>query len=191
MKLYDKFADYVLIGRKKCHVNFSFDCVLHALAYLNNDNLTDWQKIQLITPIIAKKKYKHPVKLINAYFQALFPNEAGESKKIIDFTQDAELIYSAFLQTYGIDLFKEQGKLRWEKFAALLSALPGDTRFSQIIEIRCQDIPAPTKYNKAQRENLIRLKAKYRVKLSEEERNKEYQSALRAMAEKLYQMARR
>lgn len=40
------------------------------------------------------------------------------------------------MEQYGIDLIKEQGKLHWDKFKALLDGLGPDTQFRRIVTIR-------------------------------------------------------
>lgn len=58
-------------------------------------------------------------------------NDTGE--KVIDFDVDAEYIYAAFFEQYGIDLIDTP--LHWHKFLALLHGLH-DTKLNSIIEIR-------------------------------------------------------
>lgn len=66
-----------------------------------------------------------------------FGNESNT--KLIDYSLDADYIYCAFMEQYGLDLVEgldQQGKpLHWYKFKALLHGLH-DTRFSDIIQIR-------------------------------------------------------
>ena len=143
------------------------------------ENLDEWDKPEVMLYYLLKKPPKKPsVELLKAVVGILFkPSKGGEKK--FDFVQDAELIYAAFYQAYGIDLIQEQGKLHWWKFSALLNGLPSDTRFSEIVSIRTRPIPAPTKYNEQERQNLIRLKREYALKLSTEERNEQLQNSLR------------
>lgn len=56
-----------------------------------------------------------------------------------DFKTDAELIYSAFVDCYGIDLFETP--LHWQKFKALLNCLH-DTKFNKVIEYRLWKKPS-------------------------------------------------
>lgn len=56
--------------------------------------------------------------------------------RYFSFTQDAPAIYASFMEQYGIDLIKEQGKLHWDKFKALLDGLGPDTQFRRIVTIR-------------------------------------------------------
>lgn len=70
------------------------------------------------------------------------PRSTGEStgEKILDYNLDSELIYSAFLEVYNIDLLAtENGKIKnfihWHRFTALISGLH-DTRLNEIMSYR-------------------------------------------------------
>lgn len=62
--------------------------------------------------------------------------EKEDNKKVIDLSLDAEFIYASFRQAYQINLLKEQNRLSWIEFKALLNALPDDTVMQRIIAIR-------------------------------------------------------
>lgn len=57
---------------------------------------------------------------------------------ILDFVIDSELIYSAFMQVYHIDLIDESTKLHWWKFNALLDGLKG-TKLNDVMGYRSYD----------------------------------------------------
>lgn len=57
----------------------------------------------------------------------------GGSEETLDFTLDGDLIFAAFWQCYGVDLFATQ--MHWHKFLALLNGLQG-TRLNEVIQIR-------------------------------------------------------
>lgn len=59
--------------------------------------------------------------------------------KPFDFELDGALIYSAFVQTYNIDLYEVE-YMHWWKFNALLSDVCRDCRFSKIMEYRTIDL---------------------------------------------------
>ena len=61
-------------------------------------------------------------------------NEESDDEKTFDFFIDASRIYSAFYQTYNIDLLTND--LHWWVFMALFESIPDNTKFMQIIEIR-------------------------------------------------------
>lgn len=59
--------------------------------------------------------------------------------KPFDFGKDGGLIYSAFIQSYGIDLY-DIPYLHWWKFNALLADVDKDCRFAKIMEYRTMDL---------------------------------------------------
>lgn len=60
-------------------------------------------------------------------------------KKIYDFEEDAEYIYSAFLEQYNIDLNAIE-YMHWWKFKALFNSLGEHTLFSKILSYRSIDL---------------------------------------------------
>lgn len=62
----------------------------------------------------------------------------GSDVVIIDYELDADLIYSAFLGQYGIDLVDIE-YLHWHKFLALLSGVNDNTRLREIMGYRCYE----------------------------------------------------
>jgi hypothetical protein len=70
-----------------------------------------------------------------------------DAEPVFDFWIDADYIYAAFFQTYRLDLHAEVNHLYWRDFMALLSGLPKNTRLSDIMDIRSQEIPEKTDYN--------------------------------------------
>ena len=70
-------------------------------------------------------------------------------------------------------------------------ALGAGAKLSEIIDIRTRDIPERTKYNQKEVETLTRLKAKWRVRTTKKRAEEKYQDALRNVAQKLIEMARR
>ena len=57
---------------------------------------------------------------------------------VIDYELDSDLIYSAFLGQYGIDLVEVE-HLHWHKFLALLSGLNDSTRLREVMGYRCYE----------------------------------------------------
>lgn len=82
------------------------------------------------------------------------------NKSDYDLDYDSDLIYSAFMQTYGIDLIDQQGKLSWAKFNALLNSLPENTRFMQIRDIRTKELPKGKGTSK-ERKELLKAKKRF------------------------------
>lgn len=113
------------------------------------------------------------------------------TKKVLDFSQDAQYIYSSFWQCYGLDLLGKDRRLHWWSFVALLGGLSDDTRLMQVISIRTRPLPKPTKYNQEERAQLIKLKQMYKLNLSEEERKRQFQEGLAKIATALHTLAER
>ena len=129
--------------------------------------------------------------LLQAVSAVLFPPAKTVHQKSMDFIQDGQLIYAAFMKAYGIDLNDQRGKLHWCKFTALLRGLPSNTRFMEVVQIRTKPMPAPTKHNAQERAQLIRLKQEYALELSAEEREQQLQDGLRNMARMMLSMAKK
>ena len=62
------------------------------------------------------------------------PRGSGSGAPLVDWEVDADLIYAAFLQAYGIDLLTAD--LHWHKFKSLFDALPDDTLMVKVIRWR-------------------------------------------------------
>lgn len=151
-------------------LNLSFDRVLSAFELLSSDELEDIDSFDVIFDwfVIAPKVKNLSVRadVVNVIFDKLInfdKNTSDTEAETISFAQDAPYIYAAFRQAYGIDLFKEQGKLQWWEFMALLSAIPSDTRLCDIIDIRTRKIPAYTGKNQEQIDSLLKLKSKFAI----------------------------
>lgn len=56
----------------------------------------------------------------------------------LDYELDSDLIYSAVLGQYGIDLF-EVDELHWYKFLALIRGLNDSTRLREVMGYRCYE----------------------------------------------------
>lgn len=62
------------------------------------------------------------------------PRGGQGAEPLVDWDIDADYIYAAFMQAYGIDLV--DAGLHWHKFLALFHALPADTYMYRIMEHR-------------------------------------------------------
>lgn len=169
----------------------AFDNVLNMYEVLEQADAFDQMDIAhyYLTDGKAPKK----AEVIQLVFGVLFPpvkRKTAVGPKSFDYIQDSSYIYAAFMQAYGIDLIEQQGKMHWWKFNSLLQGLPSDTRFMEIISIRTQPLPKPTKYNAEERQRLLRLKQEYALTISEAERQKNLQEGFTKMAHVLLTMAK-
>ena len=189
MKLQDGFPYSVEYGGRKYRLKPFYDNVLAALDLLGG-NLPDITKIDLALFELIKGKYPLDAGLLTAVLETLKEeNKGGGEKRTFDFVQDAGLIYAAFWQTYGLDLQKERGRLHWKAFLALFDGLPDNTRFAEVVKIRTMEMPKATKDNAKERAELARLKARYALHVSEEEREQNFQAGMARMVDALEKMA--
>ena len=69
----------------------------------------------------------------------LLPRQISHSNVIaIDYEIDSDLIYSAFLGQYGIDLCEVE-ELHWHKFLALIRGLNESTKLREVMGYRCYE----------------------------------------------------
>lgn len=81
----------------------------------------------------------------------------NDSDPPFSYEHDADYIYSAFMQAYGLDLARQP--LHWWQFRALFRSLPEDTQLVKIIGYRTMKLPA--KMSKEQRQHYEKLKRVY------------------------------
>lgn len=60
--------------------------------------------------------------------------ESAGGVQLVDWDVDANLIFAAFMQAYGIDL--TEADLHWHKFKALFDALPEETLLVKVMQYR-------------------------------------------------------
>lgn len=131
--------------------------------------LNDAEKIEIAVKSLSEAPVCQDV--FELILLELFPRDKKEeSEKTMDFEQDAGLIYAAFLQTYGIDLYEQKNKMDWRMFTTLIKGLPENTEFSRVVKLRCTKIPERTKSNGDYVDSLVR--AKRAVQLYEPTENK-------------------
>lgn len=66
-------------------------------------------------------------------------NRDKEEKRILDYEKDSDLIYSAFMSQYNIDL-QDIEYLHWWKFQSLLNGLKDDNKLCEIMGYRRKDL---------------------------------------------------
>lgn len=69
-----------------------------------------------------------------AFPKSELPRSETSGERVLDYVLDADYIYSAFIQQYGIDLLEVD--MHWHKFRALLSGIGGGTRLHEIMGYR-------------------------------------------------------
>ena len=95
--------------------------------------------------------------------------EKTERKKMFDFEYDSDLIYSAFVQQYKIDLYDVD--LHWWKFKSLFANLTEDTNFVKVVQYRGMDISKIK--DKEQKKFYQKMKRFYKLPDNRSEEQKE------------------
>ena len=196
MKLYKKLPYTVIVDGKRYKLMPYFDRVLYAMDVMRGEGSYQ-QKVDAACYLLIKnKKIHNKIKVLSATLDLLVGTGSGDDEeKQFDFDQDAEFIFASFFQAYGINLFERldidgQKPLHWFEFMALFKALPDDTRMAQIISIRTQKLPAPTKHNSEIRQQIMRQKMAFALKKTEEERQRAFQKGLRNLWNNMIKIAR-
>ena len=170
-KLYERLPQWVEYGGKRYRIRLT---VANVLRYtdlcddpqgLNADEITEvgfaWfvkggkklsarQKAEIMT-LIFRQYVSPPQRKLNNH----------KPQPVVNFYHDSGYIYAAFMQTYGIDLYKQADRLHWCRFLALFDGLPEDCLIKQIMGIRAQEIPAPNGHNQTEIQRLTELKTLY------------------------------
>lgn len=155
--IYNQHDDLVEIEGVAYEINVSFDNILNIIDLLNESKLPDHRKLDIAIKLLFGRELPFDTETKNVIFNQVFeeyinqeqvddteydlqgnpmPKYEKDRKNYYSLVHDAKYIYAAFRQSYGINLFKEHGKLHWFDFQALLASLPDNTRFRQIINIR-------------------------------------------------------
>lgn len=172
-RLDEKFTDEIYIEDVVYQLDLSFDQVLTAFRALKDKEMTFYDRLQTYLELLIIGEIPEIEFWIPAY-DAInqlvmteqttgvrydlngdpMPSPNSNKESDFDFEVDAKYIFAAFTQAYGIDLIEVQGKLHWTKFVALLNALPSDTVFRQIRQIRSTDL---SKIKDKDQRELIRI----------------------------------
>jgi hypothetical protein len=181
MKLYERLPERVTVDGHSYRLNLDFRNVLRMMDVMGRDDLLPSARDWLALRCIMRRPPKRTTALMAAVRALLFPARKGgeDGKRITSFDQDADLIRAAFRQAYGIDLYRD--KLHWLEFAALLSALPEGSRYSEVLGIRARPMPTPTKYNAQEREWLAKAKAACALEMDDKERARAYEQGVKAL----------
>ena len=185
MTLYEALPDKLEHRGKEYRLYASFDRVLEALAFVKRKDFSDAEKEEYLTFLFFGDGVAPDTELVSAALALLCPASKNSGVRSFDWEQDAAVIYASFLSTYGIDLFSMRGKLHWTAFIALLQNLPSDSAFGRLVQIRTCEVPKPNKYNQKQIRDIMKAKATYRLRISEEERQAQWQAGLQNIAKQM------
>lgn len=143
-------------------VNADFRCILKCLRTLKNPKFTHAQKEALIALYFFRGALvENPSEMLGAFLDE-GESEEDHDNPVMDFEQDADVIYASFLREYGMDLM-DVGYLHWAKFKALLAGLSAESPLGRRIHLREMDTSKMDPKDRAKAERL-----KQRVQLEAE-----------------------
>lgn len=190
MKLYERLSNYIEIDGIKYRMKLDFRNVLRMMDVMDRKDILPMARDYLALKCVMRRPPKDCKKVLYYVCRFLFgENKHTEEKRVTSFSQDADMIRAAFMQEYGINLFRD--KLHWFEFTAFLYNLPNGSKYTEIVNIRGREIPPATKYNKAEREALIKAQAAYAIEYSEEERERNYSNSLKRVFANMKTLANR
>lgn len=185
MNLTDELIDEISIDGEIYKLDLWFDTVLRFFELMDDSDFNDHDKVVTAFHMLVdvgdadfdiKVMYETVQQVVNTLIldTESEKKKTGDApaKKTYDLKQDAPYIFSSFLQEYGIDLIEQQGRLRWEKFTALISGMRDDTKFKEIIGIRMAKIPSG-KGSEAEAKRMRELKEAYALDVSQETKEEE------------------
>lgn len=154
MKLNDPLVTDFEFEGEEFAVDLAFDNVLDVFDVLADESLRDFERAKICLSLLLDKSCNRElvIDLWNHIYESFLHTTEKQSiefdrkgnplpvqkeqKQVIDFEKDTDYIFASFQQAYNINLYKEQGKLHWHEFKALLNGLPSDTMMQRIIQIR-------------------------------------------------------
>jgi len=138
--LTDALPEYIDVGGNQIKIDTRASTAIDCSARISSGD-PDVIKLQYVC-----KRFGVPVSIEGFKAAVKFIQGPGESKKsarpsekVMDYIQDADLIISAFQQTYSMQ-YSEVVSLHWWHFLALFHGLPHDTRIMEVIRIRSMTI---------------------------------------------------
>lgn len=183
MNIYDPYPDSVEVNGKRYALNLAYDRVLRVMDIEDAPDLLVEDKIAVQCAWLLAESEEIPediqeqIDFLKAVFELFPKGEKPSGERYIDFHQDAAIIRSGFLRTYGIDLIHD--KIHFFQFMELLADLPSDTALMRTVDIRQRPIPAPNKHNAEQIAALQKAKARVAIRMSEEERRSRFAESLK------------
>lgn len=192
MRINDRITTHIEAGGRRYRIDTDFRNVIRMNEIMSRVDLTDEARDWLALRCMMRhppRRRSRQIELLKALRELLFSDRRGASdnKKITDIDQDAELIFAAFYQEYGINLWRDH--LSWFEFTALLAGIAEGTRYSDVLTIRARPMPKPTKWNAEERAWLAKAKAAHALELTDEEMAENYDRSVRSIFDGLLSMA--
>lgn len=160
--------------KKTFRIDDSYNTVLCLYRAYEEETLTDEEKIEVAASLLVTNHRLYLSAMPAAWKAELVelilkkyvelpkrPPVRTHGEQSLDFWRDKGYILSSFQKDYGIDLIKEQGKMKWKEFIDLFQGLSEDTKIREVMRIRTMEIPAYNGRNGKEIQEISELKAYY------------------------------
>ena len=163
-KPFSKPSQSVRVGDRFFEINTDFRVWIEVSNQLERDDLSDFEKICMLLVMGYKKELPQNIDAaIEALFDFFSMGKRGSAPsshtQVLSFSQDEGFIYAAFMQQYGIDLYKDN--LHWHQFLQLLNSLGEDCALVRIMGYR--SIKTGKIKNPQEKKFYENMKKKYRL----------------------------
>lgn len=135
----------VEVEGEKCYLKTDFKRWITFEIVMSNPSLKEEEKLAIILPLCLKKlpsSLEIAVKACRKFYSGETEksciDEGIPDKPVYSFYYDSELIYSAFMTQYKIDLACTS--MHWYKFRALFKGLGADNKICEIMHCRTMDL---------------------------------------------------
>lgn len=134
--VFSPLPDSIFASGSEYKINTDFRVWIQISEIISDEALSEYDRLLSVLLLAFKDKIPDsPVEAIGALMEFFSKGrEKGGSRPVIDFRQDEGLIYAAFMQQYGINLYK--ANLHWWSFRELLNALGEDCILTRVIGYR-------------------------------------------------------
>lgn len=118
-------------------LNTDFRVCLKIVEAFEDPRLTFFEKQAIMCGLLFKdmpENFSDACKAAVKFLDCGKPKSEEGKERVYSFTKDETFIYSAFLQTYGVDL--KESSMHWWKFVAMFYDLNPETTFERIVDMR-------------------------------------------------------
>ena len=137
MTLTDKFPTRARVNGKVYELNTDFRVGLKIMQAFEDKQLLDFEKQIVMVALLFKEipsAFEAAVKAAIKFLDCGHEPSGHIGGRVYSFTRDADYIYSAFLQTYGVNL--QTAEMHWWQFCAMFGDLSPDTTFESMRTLR-------------------------------------------------------
>ena len=131
------FPEAVLIDGIRYPLNTGFRTGLRIMTAYEDPRLTGLEKQMVLCRLLYQSQppnFAQAVREGVRFLDGGLPAREPKSGRVYSFVQDGPYIYSAMLQTHGIDL--QTVEMHWWKFRMLFLDLHADTTFQRMVSLR-------------------------------------------------------